>query len=293
LIKRYLVTAILVLSAIGVGYAHYQAYTESPWTRDGQVRAYVIKVTPRVTGQVINVAVDDNQHVKKGTLLFEIDPRVYKATLNQAIASEKQASALLDRAKNEQHRAMRLAKLQADSVPVLTLDNLRNSVENAQANLEMSAAQVQAATLNLKFTQVFAPTDGFVTNLNVRIGAQVTANTAVIALIDEHSFWVEGFFKETDLAGVQAKDRAYVTLMSDTNRILKGEIKSIGYGIAKSDGSTGTNLLPNVNPNFQWIRLAQRLPVKIKITQLADDPQLRVGMTASIKIIKNSAQPHL
>ncbi len=112
------------------------------------------------------------------------------------------------------------------------------------------------------------------------------ANSPIVALIDEDSFWVEGYFKETDLVGVNPEDTAYVTLMMHSDVQLKGEIKSIGYGIAKQDGSTGNDLLPNVNPNFQWIRLAQRIPIKVKLDELPDDLQLRVGMTASIKIIK-------
>lgn len=287
MIKRYLITAILVIIAIGVGYSHYQTYNDNPWTRDGQVRAYIIQITPRVTGQVTNVAVDDNVRVKKGDLLFEIDDRIYSANLNQAVAGEKQAQAKLNRAINEQQRGERLAKLDKGSVPILTLNNLNNAVESAAANLELSKAMVEEAKLNLQFTKVYAPTDGFITNLNVRVGSQVSAYAPVVALIDENSFWIEGFFKETDLIGVDAKDLAFVTLMSHNDVLLKGEIKSIGYGISKEDGSTGNNLLANVNPNFQWIRLAQRIPVKIKVGDLPENIQLRVGMTASIKIIKN------
>ncbi|GLS90794.1 hemolysin D [Psychromonas marina] len=285
--KRYLITAILVIAAAGVGYSHYQTYTDNPWTRDGLVRAHIIQVTPRVTGQVLNVAVDDNVQVKKGDLLFEIDPSIYKANLNQATASQKQANALVNRAKNEERRSMELARLKPGSVPILTLNNLTNAVESAKANLAMSKALVEEAKLNLSFTQVYAPIDGYITNLNVRVGSQVTAYSPVVALIDEHSFWIEGFFKETDLAGVNPNDAAYVTLMTDTDVVLQGKITSIGYGIAKADGTTGNNLLPNVNPNFQWIRLAQRLPVKIKLDNVPDGMQLRVGLTASIKIIKN------
>ncbi len=285
--KRYLITLILLCTAATVLYSHYQTYTNNPWTRDGQVSAYVISVTPRVTGQVTNVYVTDNSKVTKGDLLFEIDPSIYQTTYHKALASEKQASAQLAKAKNEAYRARKLEKRTPGAVPTLTLNNLNNAVESAAANVELAKANVEEARLNLDFTKVYAPTDGYITNLNVRVGTQVVANSPVVALIDENSFWIEGYFKETDLAGINPDDKAYVTLLMHDDVVLEGKIKSIGFGIAKQDGSTGNNLLPNVNPNFQWIRLAQRIPVKVKLNSIPEDLQLRVGMTASIKIIKH------
>lgn len=169
---------------------------------------------------------------------------------------------------------------------MLTLNNLNNAVETNAANVALAKANVEEAHLNLKYTKVYAPTNGFITNLNLREGSQVVANTPVVALIDEDSFWIEGYFKETDLVNVAPNDKAIVTLMMHNDVQLKGHIKSIGFGIATQDGSTGNNLLPNVNPNFQWIRLAQRIPIKVVLDNVPEDLQLRVGMTASIKIIK-------
>ncbi|MHC6528935.1 MULTISPECIES: efflux RND transporter periplasmic adaptor subunit [unclassified Vibrio] len=287
MIKRYLFTLILMCTAGVVGYNLYQTYSSHPWTRDGQVSAYIVSVTPRVTGQVTQVYAQDNSQVKKGDLLFEIDASLYKAAYHKALASEKQALALLAKAKNEAQRARKLEKRTPGAVPVLTLNNLNNAVETAAANVELAKANVEEARLNLDFTQVHAPTDGYITNFNLRVGSQVVANTPVVALIDENSFWIEGYFKETDLVGVDPQDSAYVTLMTHDDIVLEGKVKSIGYGIAKQDGSTGNDLLPNVNPNFQWIRLAQRIPVKIQLEQVPDTLQLRVGMTASVKIIKH------
>ena len=287
MIKRYLFTLILMCTAGVVGYKLYQTYSSHPWTRDGQVSAYIVSVTPRVTGQVTQVYAQDNSQVKKGDLLFEIDASLYKAAYHKALASKKQALALLAKAKNEAQRARKLEKRTPGAVPVLTLNNLNNAVETAAANVELAKANVEEARLNLDFTQVHAPTDGYITNFNLRVGSQVVANTPVVALIDENSFWIEGYFKETDLVGVDPQDSAYVTLMTHDDIVLEGKVKSIGYGIAKQDGSTGNDLLPNVNPNFQWIRLAQRIPVKIQLEQVPDTLQLRVGMTASVKIIKH------
>lgn len=287
MIKRYFITLLLLCSAGTVIYNYYQTYANNPWTRDGQVSAYIVSITPRVTGQVTNIYVADNSKVKKGDLLFEIDPSIYQATYNKALANQKQAVALLSKAKNEEQRAVKLQKRTPGSVPILTLNNLSNAVETAMANVELAKANVEEAHLNLDFTKVYAPTDGYITNLNLRVGSQVVANSPVVALIDENSFWIEGYFKETDLVGVDPQDKAYVTLLMHDDVILEGKIKSIGYGIAKQDGSTGNDLLPNVNPNFQWIRLAQRIPIKVTLDKIPEDLQLRVGMTASVKIIKH------
>ncbi|MGC9401578.1 HlyD family secretion protein [Vibrio genomosp. F10] len=288
MIKRYLLTTILALVA-GYGLiTQYNLYTENPWTRDGQVRAYIIEITPRVTGQVVDVHIQDNSKVKQGELLFEIDDSVYRTALHKAQASLHQASALLKKSLNEEARALNLERLTPGSLPILTLNNLEVAVETAKANQEIAKAMVDEAELNLSFTKVYAPADGYITNFTLRVGSQVIANSPVVALIDEHSFWIEGFFKETDLQGVDPQDRAMVTLLTHKDVLLEGEIKSIGYGIAKQDGSTGNDLLPNVNPNFQWIRLAQRIPVKVKLTKVPENIQLRVGSTASIKIIKGN-----
>lgn len=286
MIKRYLISLLLLAAAGTVAYTYYQSYTSNPWTRDGQVSAYIVSITPRVTGQVTKVHVDDNSHVSKGDLLFEIDPSIYKAAYHKALATQNQALALLAKAKNEEQRAVNLQKRTPGAVPILTLNNLSNAVETSAANVELAKANVEEAQLNLKFTKVYAPTNGYITNLNLRAGSQVVANTPVVALIDEDSFWIEGYFKETDLVGVESNNKAFVTLMMHNDILLEGHIKSIGFGIAKQDGSTGNDLLPNVNPNFQWIRLAQRIPIKVELDKVPEDLQLRVGMTASIKIIK-------
>ncbi|CAK2130541.1 HlyD family secretion protein [Vibrio crassostreae] len=286
MIKRYLITLLLVVAASSVVYSYYQSYSSTPWTRDGQVSAYIVSITPRVTGQVTKVHIEDNSQVAKGDLLFEIDPSIYQAAYNKALAAQKQARALLAKAKNEEQRALNLEKRTPGAMPVLTLNNLNNAVETNTANVALAKANVEEAHLNLEYTKVYAPTNGYITNLNLREGSQVVANTPVVALIDEDSFWIEGYFKETDLVNVDPNDKAVVTLMMHNGIQLEGHIKSIGFGIATQDGSTGNDLLPNVNPNFQWIRLAQRIPIKVKLDNVPEDLQLRVGMTASLKIIK-------
>ncbi|MCG9632876.1 HlyD family secretion protein [Vibrio sp. Isolate30] len=286
MVKRYLVTLLLVLGAGAVIANFYSIFTQNPWTRDGRVSAYIVSITPRVTGQVTAIHISDNSRVTKGDLLFEIDDSMYQAAYHKAIASQEQAQAALDKALNEEKRALALQSRTPGSVATLTLNNLNNAVDSAKANLNLTKAMVEEAKFNLDYTKVYASTDGFISNFHLRVGSQVVANSPVVALIDANSFWVEGYFKETDLEGVDPNDKAFVTLLIDPDQPLEAEVTSIGYGIAKQDGITGNELLPNVNPNFQWIRLAQRIPVKVTLKQMPNNVQLRVGMTASIKIIK-------
>ncbi|GAL26006.1 membrane fusion component of tripartite multidrug resistance system [Vibrio variabilis] len=284
---KTITTTILAIAAGTGAYAYYTHNVQNPWTRDGQVRAHIVQVTPRVTGQVVAFHVTDNQEVKAGDVLFKVDDSQYKAGLASAKAAEQQAKALLRKAQNEQHRAEALEHKVQGSVSTLALNNYESAVETAEANVAAAKANTQEAELLLEYTEVKAPVDGYITNLNYRVGSQVVANAPVVALIDENSFWIEGFFKETDLSDVKLDQNARVTLLSDSKQVLEGKIESIGYGISKADGSTGNALLPNVNPNFQWIRLAQRLPVKVKLDHVPADLQLRVGTTASVQILSD------
>ncbi|MBY5947820.1 HlyD family secretion protein [Photobacterium rosenbergii] len=287
--KKLLFTIPLVALAGSIVINKIEQTEQYPWTRDAQVRAHIIQITPRVTGPIIDLAVNDDSEVKKGDLLFEIDPSIYKADLEKAIAQQQQANEQLKKAKNEESRSVALSRRQPGSVPVLNLNNLHIAVTTAQANLAAANAVVHEAKLNLAFTKVTAPADGFITNLNLREGTQVVANQPTVALIDKHSFWVEGFFKETDLKDVNQGDKGMITLMMHPDKPFEGNISSIGYGISQQDGSTGNSLLPNVNPNFEWIRLAQRIPVKFHFELPENGIQLRVGTTASVKIIKQES----
>ncbi|MFS1414917.1 efflux transporter periplasmic adaptor subunit [Vibrio sp. 10N.286.49.C2] len=285
--KKILSSLLIIVIAAYFGIQRYTDYIENPWTRDGQIRAHIIEVTPRVTGPVTQLNVEDNHFVKAGDVLFEIDQSVFIASLDQARANLLQAKALLERAKNEEHRSAALEKMKPGSVPVLTLNNLENDIQTASANVKAAAAATKVAELNLEFTTVVAPKDGFITNLNLQQGSQVVANQPVVALIENDSFWVEGFFEETDLRDIGLGSKAQVTLMSHPDTPLHGYVESMGFGISKQDGSTGSFLLPTVNPNFQWIRLAQRVPVKVKLTETPDDFNLIVGTTASVLVHKS------
>ena len=155
--------------------------------------------------------------------------------------------------------------------------------------LRASLAAVRQAELNLEFTRVRAPVDGYVTNLNLRLGSQAVANQPALALVDVNSYWIDGFFKENTIADIRAGDRALVTLMTYPDTPLEGRVDSLGWGIAQQDGSTGFELLPSISPTFEWIRLAQRVPVRIHLTDVPPDIALRVGTTCSVLVMTGTA----
>ena len=159
------------------------------------------------------------------------------------------------------------------------------AVGESNAQVRASIAAVRQAELNLEFTRVTAPVDGYITNLNLRLGSQAVANQAVLALVDVNSYWIDGFFKENAIADIRAGDRAVVTLMTYPDTPLEGRVDSIGWGIAQQDGSTGFELLPTINPTFEWIRLAQRVPVRIHLAPVPQDIPLRVGTTCSVLVL--------
>ena len=302
--KKYLkygVTGSIVLLAALVLSFKYRNYVENPWTRDGQVCAEVVQITPRVSGPIVNLPIRDNQFVKTGTLLFEIDPRTFQASLDQASAAVQQAESAIKEIDSEIEKNKAEFERQQELLPQRATS--QKSVERAEANYEVSLekrkgalgslAQAQAslrqAELNLEFTQIKAPVDGYVTNLNLRLGSNPVANQPALALVDVSSYWVYGFFKETLIAKIRNGDNAIVTLMAYPNSPIEGYVDSLGWGIAQQDGSTGFELLPNVSPTFEWIRLAERVPVRVHLDEIPKEIQLRVGTTASVQVKTGTA----
>lgn len=286
---KYLLTGVVVAVAIGVVLYKYWDYVTNPWTRDGQVRAQVIQITPRVSGPIEKLPIDDNQQVKAGDLLFEIDPRTYKAAVDQAKADLQQAQVQVDEAKDEADRAERIRKQDRGAMSEQELISRQNDVRTAEATALAAQAALENAQLDLEFTQVKAPVDGYVTNLNLRLGSQAVANQPALALLDINSYWIHGFFKENVIEGIGEGDRAIVTLMSYPDKPLEGVVDSLGWGIAQQDGSTGYNLLPTISPTFEWIRLAQRVPVRVHLKDVPEGVELRVGTTASVLVMKGTA----
>jgi len=288
---KMLIKLSITLSIIGValffGYDKYRAYIENPWTRDGQVRTQVIQVTPRVNGMVIKIHVVDNQKVKTGDLLFEIDPSQYQVKLNQA---EARLQRTREAAKGTKIEFERVKNIYAkDKGAVSQKDLVRNETNyyKSLADIDSSEEAVNTAKLNLSYTKVYAEVDGYVSNINFQTGSQAAANKAILALVDENAYWVFGFFREDAIPDVKVGDDARVTLLAYPDTPLSGKVESIAWGIAHSDGNPGNNLLPSVKPVFQWIRLAQRIPVRIKLDTLPENVKLRFGLTASVMVLKS------
>jgi multidrug resistance efflux pump len=278
-------TGAVILVAAGIVVAKYWYYLTNPWTRDGQVRAQVIQMTPRVSGPIVDLPIQDNQFVKAGDLLFKIDPRTFQAAVNQAESELQQAQVKAKDAKEEADRARSIRRRDRGAMSVQQLERKENDQRAAEAAVLGAEAALQQAKLNVEFTEVKASVDGYVTNLNLRLGSQAVANQPALALIDVDSYWVHGFFREDRIGDVQPGDRAIVTLMSYPERPLEGKVDSLGWGIAQDDGSTGYNLLPSINATFEWIRLAQRVPVRVHLIDPPKDIPLRVGTTASVMVM--------
>lgn len=411
-----LITGTVVVVAAFCAYLLYLRYQENPWTRDGQVRANVVQIAPRVSGYLVKIAVQDNQAVRQGELLFQIDPSQYQLAVDQArvaldqakenvseleaavraaqaqviqseaattsaksrivaaqaavesadaaivesesgVTSAKaaivQVQAQLDEASREAERAKKLADSKAGSVQtaeakasaqqayaaqvdankaglqqaeakltqaqaakreaeanvliaknglkeaeaaVFTskadLDRAMTSLgEPGDANVQIRAAKVQLeqAQLNLAWTSIHAPADGYVTNMNLLESTFVSPGTPFALFVDSTDLRVDAYFQETKLKQIQRGDRAIVTLMGHPGLQLEGEVESIGYainppGLAQTEGPA--NLVPSIQPTFEWIRLAQRVPVRIRLRNVPEDLHLVSGMTASIAIKK-------
>lgn len=276
---RVLVTLVAVGAAVAAGAGLWQRYEVQPWTRDGRIKANVIQVAPDVTGQVTRMLVHDNQQVAKGETLFEIDRARFELALRQAEASLQAQRTALDQAENEARRNRQLGNLVS-----------QENREQGQARVnQLRAARDQAlvardvARLNLERTRVAASSDGIVTNLDLQAGAYVSAGHPVLALVDRNSFYAEGYFEETKLPGIGLGDAVSVSLMG-TRQQLAGHVDSFAQGIADRDRNTAGNLLPNVNPTFNWVRLAQRIPVRIALDRVPEGVRLVSGQTVTVEV---------
>jgi len=281
----YIITLGAIILAGWVLANMFQEYLFHPWTRDGHVRAQIIKITPRVGGPIVDLTVLDNQHVNKGDLLFKIDPRTYALSIEQAEAKLKQAQATKLVKEDQARRARILHKKDKGAISEQALVRKNNDLLVALANVDVAEANLHAAYLNMEFTEVRAPVDGYVTNLLLRYGSQTVANQPALALVDTDSFWVHGFFKETQIRNIRPGNKAVIKLMAYPDTPLDGVVENMGWAIAQQDGAPDADLLPTINPSFDWIRLAQRIPVRIRLTRIPEEVELRAGTTASVFII--------
>jgi RND family efflux transporter MFP subunit len=276
----YVLTGVVILLAAVAALGMYQRYTTKPWTRDGQVRANVVGIACRVAGPIINIPVRDNQTVKKGDLLFEIDPSTYIASVNNALAKLQQTEADVVQTKQELDRQTELYKTKVNDLR--DLQNAQDSFAAAQANRAAAKADLDFAQLNLTYTKIFAPVDGYITNMNTSPGTYVYAGEQLLALVDSTSFWVAAYFKETQLHHVREGGPVSITFIGRENEPFEGVVESVAWGIQDPDGSTtGENLLPSVSQTVDWVRLPNRFPVRVRATSTPPIP-LRIGQTVSV-----------
>jgi RND family efflux transporter MFP subunit len=279
---RVLLTLVVVLVAIVVGLQLWSYYMLEPWTRDGRVRADVVTVAADVSGLISDVFVHDNEKVRKGQRLFRIDQRRFQYALDHAEADVANQQATLDQAKRDLVRAKSLTSA---AVTQQQIEHAQQTVDVAQAQLDAANAMLEVAKLNLERSTVMAPVNGIVTNFDLLPGRYVNAGAAAFALIDSDTFRVEGYFEETKLRRIHVGEDATVKLIGDP-RVLSGHVESIAYGIEDQNRSTSSNLLASVNPTFSWVRLAQRIPVRIKLDDVPPDLLLVAGRTGTVSIGK-------
>ncbi|HBI08579.1 MAG TPA: efflux transporter periplasmic adaptor subunit [Franconibacter pulveris] len=279
LLGRYALTLSAAAVAALLAYMMWKHYAQTPWTRDGRVRADVVQTAPDVSGPVISVAVRDNQWVNPGDALYSIDPRWLKLAVVSAQADvEAKRHEMLMR----QDAARRRARIKG----VISGEDLQqtDSAANvAAANYHGALAALELAQLNLAHATVRSPVAGYVTHLRLRPGDYATAGETKVAIIDAHSFWVVGYFEETKLRHIRVGNTAHISLMGQAPAIA-GHVESIGRGIGDNNDETGGLGLPDVEPTFSWVRLAQRIPVRIHIDTLPEGVELVAGLSASIAI---------
>ena len=281
---RYLVTLIVVAVAGGVAWLLYQKYVTDPWTRDCQVRANVVGIAPRVSGPIINIPVHDNQEVKAGDLLFELDPADYKTALDSAKASVANGEANLVQKQQDLDREADLFQRRVTSKQ--EFQNAQNALASAKAQLDAAQANLKQSELNLGYTKVYAPVDGYLTNVNTSPGAYVHTGDQLLALVDSSTFWIAAYFKETQLLSIKPGRTVKITLMGYHDEPFEGKVDSVAWGIFVQDGSGGTStgLLAAVNQTVDWVRLPQRFPVRVKIIGKPPIP-LRIGQTVTVAVL--------
>ncbi|MEW6340495.1 MAG: efflux RND transporter periplasmic adaptor subunit [Pseudomonadota bacterium] len=278
-IGQIVLTLIVVVIA---GFALWKLvdyYMYAPWTRDGHVRADIIQVAPDISGLITEVDVADNQQVRQGQTLFVIDQARYTLALRQAEATLQQRRATLDQARREDVRNHQLGDLVAREVA----EESRSRVEQDEAALADATVAVDTAKLNLQRTSIVSPVDGYLNDRAPRTGEFAAAGRAVVSVVDMHSFRVDGYFEETKLGGIDIGQAVDIKVMGEPN-VLRGHVQSIVAGIEDRDRSEGANLLPNVNPAFSWVRLAQRIPVRVVLDEIPKDFRMIAGRTATVSV---------
>lgn len=285
---KRLSTLAIALVAIVISLVTWQHYVTAPWTRNGSVRVQVANVASQVSGKIVELRVADNQFVHKGDVLYIIDPFDFQVAVNVGKALVDQRAADLEVKQAESTRRQHLSNLA--TTPEQQQIFAGNAVQ-AKAAYEAAAHQLAQAELNLKRTSIVSPVDGYVTNLLLRVGDYAVTGVSNISLIDSDSFWIDGYFEETKMAGVCVGDRAEAQLMGYAQPIL-GHVKTVTRGVSVSNAAAGAQGLPNIDPIYTWVRLAQRVPVRLAIDTVPAGVPLVSGMTATVTIRQTATSGH-
>lgn len=278
---RISLTVVVVILAILAGHWIWQHYLYSPWTRDGRVRAHVITIAPDVSGWVIELNVKDNQAVSKGDVILKVDDARAQTQVEQLAAQVESNQYALELAQHQYQRRQELSQ-KGQLVSDETTESARIQVKRAEATLKLSQAELKAAQLDLERSEVRAPQDGYIVNLSLREGNYVNRGTPVLSLVQKDTLYITGYFEETKLQLIHEGQTAKITLMNG-NQPLSGTVSSIGKAIANGNTNSNSQLLPQVQQTFNWVRLAQRIPVDIQLDPF-DGVQLSAGMTVSIRL---------
>lgn len=286
-VLRYVATAILVVAALVAARHGWRVYMTSPWTRNGMVRVQVANVAPQISGQIVELRTHDNEHVRKGDVLYVIEKFDFEVALDNARATILNREADLEVKKAQNARRAALTTLSTSIEEKQVFDG---NAKMAAAALASARASLSQAEINLQRTEVRSPVDGYVTNLLMRVGDFARAGTPNVSVIDESSWWIDAYFEETKLANIHVGDPVEAALLGFEAPI-NGKVESITGGISAANAASSTQGLPNVDPIFTWVRLAQRIPVRIRIEQVPPDVSLVAGMTCSVSVVGGSGMP--
>ncbi|EHX2144144.1 efflux RND transporter periplasmic adaptor subunit [Escherichia albertii] len=277
---KYFSTILVAAVAILAGWWLWNYYMQSPWTRDGKVRAEQVTITPQVSGRIVELNIKDNQLVKAGDILFTIDKTPFQIAELNARAQLAKAQSDLAKANNEANRRRHLSQ---NFISAEELDTANLNVKAMQASVDAAQAMLKQAQWQLSQTDVRAPVSGWVTNLTTRAGDYADTGKPQFVLVDSRSFYVVGYFEETKLRHIKEGAPAQITLYSD-NRKLQGHVSSIGRAIYDQSVENDSNLIPDVKPNVPWVRLAQRVPVRFRLDSVPNNLTLVSGTTCSIAV---------
>jgi multidrug resistance efflux pump len=278
--RRYLVTGVTALVAILLAWALWYHYLRSPWTRDGRMRVEVVNIATEISGKVVELDVVDNQKIKKGDVLFRIEPVDYRLALIQTESAVQSRKLDRDIALQDSERRQ---KLGAQAVSTEEMNTSRSTASVAETAYQAAVAARDQAKVNLDRTTIYSPVNGYVTNLTLRIGDYATPGVSKMTLVDSDSFWVAGYFEETKLPHIHPDDYAHIKLIGWGPEIA-GHVNSISSAIADTNSDPNAQGLANVNPIFTWVRLAQRIPVRINIDKIPKGVTIAAGQTCTIVI---------